>query len=71
MLVDNEDEKLGEEVKVEDQTLEKSVEPASSDLPEKYRGKSLDDIIRMHQEAEKLIGKQAQEVGEEIGRAHV
>ena len=64
MLVDNEDEKLGEEVKVEDQTLEKSVEPASSELPEKYRGKSLDDIIRMHQEAEKLIGKQAQEVGE-------
>ena len=64
MLVDNEDEKLGEEVKVEDQTLEKSVEPASSELPEKYRGKSLDDIVRMHQEAEKLIGKQAQEVGE-------
>lgn len=35
-----------------------------SDLPEKYRGKSLDEIIRMHQEAEKLIGRQAQEVGE-------
>lgn len=34
------------------------------DLPEKYRGKSLDEIIRMHQEAEKLIGRQAQEVGE-------
>ena len=64
MLVDNEDEKLGEEVKVEEQTLEKSVEPESSDIPDKYRGKSLDDIIKMHQEAEKLIGKQAQEVGE-------
>ena len=64
MLVDNEDEKLGEEVNVEEQTLEKSVEPASSELPDKYRGKSLDDIIKMHQEAEKLIGKQAQEVGE-------
>lgn len=34
------------------------------ELPEKYRGKSLDEIIRMHQEAEKLIGRQAQEVGE-------
>lgn len=33
-------------------------------LPEKYQGKSLDEIIRMHQEAEKLIGRQAQEVGE-------
>lgn len=33
-------------------------------VPDKYRGKSLEDIIRMHQEAEKLIGKQAQEVGE-------
>lgn len=34
------------------------------ELPEKYRGKSLDEIIKMHQEAEKLIGRQAQEVGE-------
>lgn len=42
-------------------------EPAASvtpDLPEKYRGKSLEEIIKMHQEAEKLIGRQAQEVGE-------
>lgn len=35
-----------------------------STTPEKYKGKSLDDIIKMHQEAEKLIGRQAQEVGE-------
>jgi hypothetical protein len=34
------------------------------EIPEKYRAKSLEDVIRMHQEAEKLIGKQAQEVGE-------
>lgn len=33
-------------------------------LPDKYRGKSLADIVRMHQEAEKLIGKQGQELGE-------
>ena len=37
------------------------VEP---EVPDKYRGKSLEEIIRMHQEAEKLIGRQAQEVGE-------
>ena len=34
------------------------------EIPDKYRGKSLEDIVKMHQEAEKLIGKQAQEVGE-------
>lgn len=34
------------------------------EVPEKYKGKSLDEIVRMHQEAEKLIGRQAQEVGE-------
>ena len=39
-------------------------EPVKDDIPEKYKGKSLDEIVRMHQEAEKLIGRQAQEVGE-------
>lgn len=34
------------------------------EIPEKYKGKSLDQIVKMHQEAEKLIGRQAQEVGE-------
>ena len=34
------------------------------DLPDKYRGKSVQDIVRMHQEAEKLLGKQSSEVGE-------
>ena len=34
------------------------------ELPEKYRGKSAADIARMHQEAERLIGRQAQEVHE-------
>ncbi len=38
-------------------------EPESS-LPEKYRNKSLNDIIAMHQEAEKLIGRQGGEVGD-------
>ena len=33
-------------------------------IPPKYRGKKLEDIINMHQEAERLIGRQAQEVGE-------
>jgi hypothetical protein len=32
-------------------------------LPEKYQGKSLEDVIEMHQNAEKKIGQQANEVG--------
>ena len=33
-------------------------------IPGKYRGKSIEDIIAMHQEAEKVIGRQGQEVNE-------
>jgi len=55
MLIDDEPESLGE--------LE-TEEAKTPELPEKYRAKSLEEVVRMHQEAEKLIGKQAQEVGE-------
>ena len=58
MLVDDDKEELGE-LEIEQQKIEQKPE-----LPEKYREKSLDEIVKMHQEAEKLIGKQAQEVGE-------
>lgn len=34
------------------------------DIPEKYRGKSTAEIIQMHREAEKLLGKHSSEVGE-------
>lgn len=47
------------------QPAETTQEPNPEDnLPEKYKGKSVKDIIAMHQEAEKLIGKQGSEVGE-------
>jgi len=58
MLVDDDKEELGE-LEIEQQKIEQKPE-----LPDKYRDKSLDEIVKMHQEAEKLIGKQAQEVGE-------
>lgn len=71
MLVDHEDEKHNpSELEAVDtspvETPEVKEEPSvvESVLPDKYKGKSVDDIIKMHQEAEKLIGKQAQEVGE-------
>ncbi len=64
MLIDNEKEEFSE-IEIEDQkALQKAEALQKSELPDKYRHKSLDEIVKMHQEAEKLIGKQAQEVGE-------
>ena len=42
-------------------------EPVESEYtpPEKYAGKSLEDVIEMHQNAEKAIGKQGQTVGDQ------
>ena len=62
MLIDNEKEELSEFDIVEQKASQKAEQ--KNELPEKYRDKSLDEIVKMHQEAEKLIGKQAQEVGE-------
>ena len=58
-----------EELSEEQQEPEAVEEPAVEEkpevvIPDKYQGKSVEDIVKMHQEAEKLIGKQAQEVGE-------
>jgi hypothetical protein len=47
MLIDEEQEPLGE-LEIE--------EKKSTELPDKYRTKSLEEVVRMHQEAEKLIG---------------
>ena len=47
-----------------DNTEEVDVKEPVEELPEKYRGKSAIEIARMHQEAEKLIGRQANEVHE-------
>ena len=54
MLIDKEPDELGE--------LE--VEETKPKLPKLYEGKSLEDVIRMHQDANSMIGKQAEEVGE-------
>lgn len=55
-----EDEKpAAEPVEAEVETPE-----VADDLPEKYQGKSAADIARMHQELEKRLGQQSQEVGE-------
>ena len=50
-----------EETTLEQEQQETTEEP---EVPQKYQGKSTAEIIRMHQEAEKLLGKQSSEVGE-------
>lgn len=68
-LIDNEELGTSEFDAVEEQQAARETAPAQTQedapkIPDKYRGKSLEDIVTMHQEAEKLIGRQAQEVGE-------
>lgn len=48
---------------VEEQEIQES-EPEQSSIPEKYRGKTLEEVVQMHQEVEKLVGKHSSEVGE-------
>ena len=56
-----EEQEEGQE-EVESEAVEDS--QAEEEIPEKYRNKSIKDIVRMHQEAEKAMGRQSQEVGE-------
>ena len=51
---------------VQDQLIEIPEEEQSQelDIPEKYRGKSVQELVQMNQELEKFSGKQSTEVGE-------
>lgn len=64
---DNNDDQVSQITEHEDQPQD-SEQPDTSKVepvvPDKYKNKSVDDIIKMHQEAEKLIGRQAHEVSE-------
>lgn len=42
----------------------KETPQSKPEVPDKYRGKSVEDLVRMHQEAEKAIGRQGQELGD-------
>ena len=53
-----EEDSLSEEVEADGNVAEEE------ELPEKYRGKSVTEIVQMHSEAEKLVGRQSSEVGE-------
>ena len=49
---------------VQEAPVEASQEETEDEIPDKYQGKSVAEIVRMHQEAEKLLGRQSSEVGE-------
>ena len=60
MLIDDDKEELGE-LEIEQQKIEQK---PTLELPELYRNKSLEDVVKMHQDQVIMIGRQAQEVGE-------
>jgi hypothetical protein len=64
--VDGQDNNQAEQApQIEDTLTAQEAQPEEqTDVPEKYQGKSTAEIVRMHQEAEKLLGKQSSEVGE-------
>ena len=57
---DEEISSINEEVITQEQVSEELQQA----LPDKYQGKSTAEIVQMHQEAEKLLGRQSSEVGE-------
>ena len=60
---DSNQETVEEEVlEASDEVTEDTEEP--KELEGKYAGKSIDEVVQMHQEAEKLVGRQGAEVGE-------
>jgi hypothetical protein len=48
----------------QEENLEPQEQEQQEQIPDKYQGKSTAEIVRMHQEAEKLLGKQSSEVGD-------
>ena len=67
----NQDPQLddGEEYQSLTETIEADSAPVEQtddddEVPDKYKGKSAAELVRMHQEAEKMAGRQGNEVGE-------
>lgn len=60
---DMENEEITDEIQeVEEQP--EQIEQTEEEIPDRYRNKDVKEIIRMHQEAEKALGRQGSEVGE-------
>jgi hypothetical protein len=59
MLIDEDKQEASEIEAVEQQQA-----TPKSELPEKYRGKSIEEVAKMHSEVEKRLSIQGQEIGE-------
>jgi len=63
----NETESLEAEesvVEAVEQPQDEEEQDTEDDIPEKYRGKSLKEVVQMHQEVEKVMSRHSSEVGE-------
>lgn len=54
-----------EQVTETQEVVQEAPQESIYEPPEKYAGKTLEDVITMHQNVEKAFGKQGQEVGEQ------
>ena len=62
--VENEVNEIQELEQAVEQPQTEAEEVVESDVPEKYRGKSLKEVVQMHQEAEQVMSRHSAEVGE-------
>lgn len=67
-LVDFEEERQDNEEEDREQVTEEleQSQPSEqySEVPDKYRNKTAEELVHMHQEAEKMLGRQSAEVGD-------
>lgn len=62
-IIENDEQEKPDLNRLEEE-LEHEQTSQEDEIPDKYRGKSVSEIVKMHQEAEKALGKQGQELGE-------
>jgi hypothetical protein len=63
---DNQKEENEQQLEIFAEEQQETPEPQvqEPEIPDKYRGKTAEELVQMHQEAEKLLGRQSSEVGE-------
>ena len=62
--IENEANEIQEPEEAVEQPQDAVEEDTDSDIPERYRGKSLKEVVQMHQEVEKVMSRHSAEVGE-------
>jgi hypothetical protein len=65
IVVDTPTESVAEQVTEPQEFIQEAPQEPTYEPPEKYAGKTLEDVITMHQNVEKAFGKQGQEVGQQ------